>query len=80
LASINGGVAVVDDSAARKVADCHGVEHIGTLGLLCESIRSGLLTVPLVAQLADHLLEGEYRPPFLSGGFETWASDNGLVG
>ncbi|MBB5806378.1 putative nucleic acid-binding protein [Saccharothrix ecbatanensis] len=80
LASISGGVAVVDDSAARKVADRHGVEHIGTLGLLCESIRSGLLTVRLVAQLADHLLEGEYRLPFLPGGFEKWAADNGLVG
>ncbi|MDU0291404.1 hypothetical protein [Saccharothrix longispora] len=80
MAAVRGAVAVVDDSAARKAADRFGVEHVGTLGLLCESIRTGLLTVPLVAELADQLLEGEYRLPFRAGGFEKWATDHGLVG
>ncbi|GGP56791.1 hypothetical protein [Saccharothrix coeruleofusca] len=79
LARTAGAVAVVDDSAARKAADRFGVEHVGTLGLLCEGIRGGLLTVPLVAQLADHLMEGDYRLPFRPGGFEKWASDHGLL-
>lgn len=69
----------MDDGAARRAAKSAGVSVQGTLGLLCEAIRSGLLTVPMVADLADHLLETEYRLPFASGGFELWAKDNGMV-
>ncbi|WP_157491041.1 MULTISPECIES: hypothetical protein [Protofrankia] len=49
-----------------------------TLSLLCEAIRLELLTVKLVSALADDPLTGEYRLPFEAGGFEKWASENGL--
>ena len=79
LAAVLKGIAVVDDGAARKAADDHGVAKRPTLALLCEAIRSGLLTVPLVSALADDLLATEYRLPFEVGGFATWAQGQDMV-
>jgi predicted nucleic acid-binding protein len=79
LAFTTGGVAVVDDGAARRAATTHGVGLRPTLSLLCEAIRLELLTVKLVSALADDLLASEYRLPFGPGGFETWASENGVL-
>ena len=50
-----------------------------TLALLCDAIREGLLTLPLVSALADDLLTSQYRLPFQPGGFERWAAENDLV-
>ncbi|SQD98398.1 conserved hypothetical protein [Parafrankia sp. Ea1.12] len=73
LAVTLGGVAVVDDGAARRAAENSGIRLRPTLALLCEAIRIGLLTVPLVAALADDLLASNYRLPFGPGDFEKWA-------
>lgn len=70
--------AVLDDRVARKLAEQRKVEVRGTLGLLCEAIRQGLLTVPLVSAVADDLLEHSYRLPFGPGGFAQWAEREGL--
>jgi predicted nucleic acid-binding protein len=79
LTSVVGGVAVVDDSAARKAAErCH-VRLRPTLALLCDAIRQDLLTVKLVSALADDLLISEYRLPFEPGGFERWATESDLL-
>lgn len=66
-------IAVVDDSAARKAADTYKVQICPTLALLCEAIRTGLLTIGLVSALADDLLADEYRLPFAPGDFARWA-------
>lgn len=79
LASVVGGVAVIDDGAGRRAADGHGVDKKPTLALLCEAIHSGLLTVKLVSALADDLIATEYRLPFGAGGFEEWATEQGMV-
>ncbi len=79
LASTMSAVAVVDDGAARKAAADKGIKLRPTLALLCEAIQLELLTVKLVAALADDLLATQYRLPFPPGGFETWANENGLV-
>ncbi|MGP9724508.1 hypothetical protein ACT3SZ_10900 [Corynebacterium sp. AOP40-9SA-29] len=78
-AHVHGAVAVIDDGAGRKAGRDAGVTVQPTLALLCQAIREGLLTVPLVSDLADHLLETEYRLPFAQGGFQRWAEDNGLL-
>ncbi|MGH4019553.1 MAG: hypothetical protein ACRDT0_10025 [Pseudonocardiaceae bacterium] len=77
LASTTGGLAVVDDGAARKAAETAGIQLRPTLTLLCDAINM-LLTIPLVAVLADDLLSGQYHLPFGPGGFEKWARDNDL--
>lgn len=72
-------VAVVDDRVAVKAAEGRGVEVRRTLGLLCEAIRKGLLTVPLVSALADDLIRDSYRLPFGPGDFARWAEEQGLI-
>ncbi len=47
LACVTGGVAVVDDGAARRAATRHGIALRPTLSLLCEAIQLELLTVKL---------------------------------
>jgi predicted nucleic acid-binding protein len=79
LAQTSGGVAVLDDGAARQAAKSHGVVLRPTLALLCEAIRAELLTVRVASALADDLLASSYRLPMGPGGFEKWATDNNLI-
>lgn len=72
-------MAVVDDGAPRKAAQRHRVTVKPTLALLCEAIRSGLLTVDLASAVADDLVIGQYRLPFGPGEFEKWARENLLL-
>lgn len=72
-------VAVVDDRVAAEASRGRPVTLRRTLGLLCDAIRAGLLTVPLVSALADDLLESQYRLPFKPGGFAEWCDREGLV-
>lgn len=76
LASVVGGIAVLDDGVGRKAADDYNVAKRPTLALLCEAITAELLTVKLVSALADDLLASRYRLPFGSGGFERWWLEN----
>ncbi|MEU8038867.1 hypothetical protein [Streptosporangium sp. NPDC049078] len=78
-AKAHGATAIIDDGPARRAAKTHNVHHQGTLALLCESIRSELLTVDLVSAVADHLIEGEYRLPFGPGGFKQWAANQDMI-
>jgi predicted nucleic acid-binding protein len=71
-------VAVIDDRVAVEAARGRPVTLRRTLGLLCDAIHAGLLTVPLVSALADDLLEGQYRLPFRPGGFAEWCAREGL--
>jgi predicted nucleic acid-binding protein len=79
LAATSGGVAVLDDGAARQAAKSHGIALRPTLALVCEAIRSELLTVRVASALADDLLASSYRLPMGPGGFEKWATDNNLI-
>jgi predicted nucleic acid-binding protein len=78
-AKANGALAVTDDGPGRKAAKNSGVHCRGTLGLLCDAIRDGHLTVELVSTVANHLIESEYRLPFKSGDFAPWAREHGLI-
>lgn len=53
------GVAVLDDGLARKVADQRKIPVIGTMGLLLNSKRAGL--VPSVKELLDRLQAIRFR-------------------
>lgn len=70
---------VLDDREARSVGDADNLQVTATLPLLCQAIREGLLTVPLVEALADDLIAGEYHLPFSAGGFRTWALQEALI-
>lgn len=70
---------VLDDSVPRTIAREEGIRVTATLPLLCEAIREGRLTVPMVEQLADDLIAGDYYLPFHPGGFRWWAIHEGLI-
>lgn len=78
-ADVHRATAVIDDGAGRRAAHDFSVSLRPTLALLCDAIRDELLTVRMVSNLADHLLETEYRLPFVSGGFARWACENGMI-
>ena len=65
--------AVLDDSVAHKIAQQAGLSCKRTLALLCDAVRDGLLTAELVSDIADDLIETEYRLPFAPGEFILWA-------
>jgi predicted nucleic acid-binding protein len=73
--TIPDSVAIIDDRVARNAAQAHKIAVRGTLGLLCDAVRRGLLTVPLVSAVADDLLRNDYRLPFQPGGFAQWARE-----
>lgn len=72
-------IAVIDDRVAVRAGNTRNVPVRRTLGLLCDAIRHGLLTVPLVSAVADDLLRNDYRLPFEPGGFAQWADREGLT-
>lgn len=79
LAEVHGYVAVVDDQAGAKAGGAAGVAIRRTLGLLCDAVEDGQLTLPMVSAVADALLETNYRLPFPPGGFAKWAIESGRI-
>ncbi len=70
---------VLDDSEPRQIAEDDSLRVTATLPLLCEAIRAGQLTVPMVEHLADDLITGKYFLPFPRGEFRRWANEQGLL-
>ncbi len=70
--------AVIDDWEACDIANKERVSISRTLKLLCEAIRSGILTLDSVGEIADELIQTEYRLPFKLGEFKTWAARENL--
>jgi len=78
-AKANGATAVVDDMAGRNAAQRESVGLTGTLGLLCEAGKAGLMSKKLISGIADELIAGKYRLPFGPGEFVVWATRNDLL-
>lgn len=56
-----------------------GVSCTRTLALLCEGIRSNLLTLDDVSDFGDELIATNYHLPFGPGEFAKSAEENGLT-
>jgi predicted nucleic acid-binding protein len=78
-ASVHNATAIIDDGPARKAAKKYGIPCRGTLGLVCDAVNHGHITVEMASALADDLLESEYRLPFKRGDFVPWAKVQGLI-
>jgi predicted nucleic acid-binding protein len=78
-AKVHGSLAVIDDRVGWKAARRAGVHVRGSLGLMIDAVNAGLLTLGMVSDLADHLIETNYRLPFEPGGFTAWVRRNDLV-
>ncbi|KWV32631.1 nucleotide-binding protein [Micromonospora rifamycinica] len=70
---------VLDDATPRQIAEERGIRVTATVPLLCEAVRTKRLTMLMVEELVDHLLEGEYFLPFGVGGFRRHVLENGLL-
>ncbi|HMR49169.1 MAG TPA: hypothetical protein PKE40_07875 [Arachnia sp.] len=79
LAEVHGYIALLDDHAGVKAGMAAGVTVRRTLGLLCDAIQQGQLTIDMVSGLADSLLESGYRLPMPPGGFARWAIESGRI-
>ncbi|UUZ57651.1 nucleotide-binding protein [Nocardioides sp. B-3] len=79
LGKTRGFETVLDDGAPRAIAEAEGIPVTATLPLLCQAIREGRLTVPMVESLADDLPAGSYYLPFSEGGFRSRAHQEALI-
>ncbi|MDN3478300.1 nucleotide-binding protein [Curtobacterium sp. APC 4022] len=79
LGKARGFEVVLDDGTPRGIAEAEKIRVTATLPLLCEGIRAGQLTVPMVEHLADELIAGDYYLPFGPGEFRRWALEEGLI-
>ena len=72
-------VAVVDDRAGRKQGSERGVKLTGTLELICEGIRNGLLVSAQAVRIVDLLHDHEAFLPCRGADFVEWARVEGLL-
>jgi predicted nucleic acid-binding protein len=79
IGEVFGAELVIDDSTPRTIAEEKGLSVTATVPILCDAIRAKQLTLPLVEDLADALLEGDYFLPFGPGGFRDHVLENGLL-
>jgi predicted nucleic acid-binding protein len=79
LAEVNAAVAVIDDGAARALAEERGVAVKTTVSLLCDLVLGGYLSLAAVERVADNLLRTEYRLPFGEGKFRQFVVENGYL-
>jgi len=55
---------LTDDQAARKLATKLGLELSGTLGILVQAVKTGLLALDEANTLLDQMIANGYRSPF----------------
>lgn len=74
-----GGTVYMDDRRARKVAERHGLTVRGTAGLAADACCRGTWAVSSASSFLDDLGDAGLYLPFDPGGFEGWASGQGLL-
>ncbi len=74
-----GGIAIVDDGAARALADHHEISVRGTLSLVVLGFKSGSLDRTTAESLVDELASTDMRLPVDGAGLFAWAYEVGLL-
>ena len=78
-ASVHGGVAIVDERAASRLAQQDGIVVHGSLWLVVEGVRNGELNRSAAEQLVDELRATDMRLPIDGRGPFAWAYVEGLL-
>lgn len=78
-AEVNDGVAVLDERAATRAAQQRGVAVHGTLWLIANGVRVGVLELLDAERLVDQLREAQAWLPCTGVEFLSWAKDRGLL-
>jgi predicted nucleic acid-binding protein len=77
--SVNGGVGLIDERAARAIAEREGLEVHGTLWLIANAVRTGQFTREEAADMVDDLIATGMRLPTDGVGFVAFAIEEGLL-
>jgi predicted nucleic acid-binding protein len=78
--SVNGGIAIIDEAAARGIGDRERLQVRGTPWLLIRSFQTGALDRATVEATVDDLIRTEMRLPFSTGsGLFAWAYEVGIL-
>jgi predicted nucleic acid-binding protein len=78
--SINGGIAIIDEAAARGIGNREGFQVHGSLWLLIRGYRIGTLDRATVEAVVDDLIGTGMRLPFSTGAdLFAWARDAGIL-
>jgi len=64
IAAKRGWAFLTDDARARKAAQELKVTHSGTLGVLVQAVKAGLLPSGEANSLLDRMIQAGYRSPF----------------
>lgn len=78
-AEVHAATAIIDDADAKGVAVLGGLDAHGSLWVLAEGVRSGMLLDSTADGLADALIREGARYPFAGRGFSAWARRRGLL-
>lgn len=80
-ADVHGGVPLIDDRDAKRVAVANGLDAHGTLWLFAEAVNAGRCTLASVSGLVNVLVDHGARYPakIRTAGFEAWARAEKLV-
>jgi len=79
LAKVHGGVAIIDERAASRIAQRDGIIAHGSLWLIVQGIRIGELDRSDAEQLVDELRDTGMRLPTSGNELFTWAQEQGLL-
>ena len=76
---VNGGTAIVDEVAATRAARRDGIDVHGTLWLITNGVRAGVLDRGSAEAIVDALVATGMRLPVDGAGFFAWAYEQGLL-
>lgn len=76
---VHGGVAVIDERAATRIALRDGIAVHGTLWLVANGLRSEILDRHTAERIVDELAATDMVLPVDGAGFVTWAYQEGLL-
>ncbi len=78
--SVNGGIAIIDEVAARAIGDRERLRVHGSLWLLIRSFRTGTLDRAAVEAIVDDPIGTGMRLPLSTGAdLFTWAYETGIL-
>ena len=78
-AAVHGGVAIIDERAASRIARRDGIRVHNTLWLVVQGVRQGDLDRSTAETLVDELRATDMRLPTDGKGLFAWAYEQGLL-
>lgn len=78
--TVNGGIAIIDEAAARGIGKREGLQVYGSLWLLLRSFKTRVLDRATIEAIVDDLIATDMRLPVSSGAnLFSWAYETGIL-